>query len=98
MIPSVLLEYGACRGMGPDEFYRDSDSAKNSTGHHPLPADHVCFRCPVIKECRGYALKSQAYGAWGGLTEYELFQERKRLRIRQPSSGTGPIVINGKGT
>lgn len=39
----------------------------------------ICRTCPIINQCAEYALKNQMeYGVWGGLTE----QNRKDLRKR----------------
>jgi Transcription factor WhiB len=95
VIPKIITEKGACRGMGPDDFYMDSLSSVNVVHPQPLPSNHICFTCPVREECKEYGLYHEAYGTFGGLTQHELYWERKRLGIKQPSSGIGVIVLNG---
>ena len=49
-------------------------------------AKALCATCPVIEQCRSYALAAQEpYGIWGGMTE-----EERREEIR--SSGRGRRV------
>jgi WhiB family redox-sensing transcriptional regulator len=47
-------------------------------------AKAICARCPVLGECRAYALSSrQPFGVWGGLDE----EERRAIwaaPLRQP--------------
>lgn len=46
-------------------------------GGNAAPAKRVCFRCPVIVECRAYALsRTDLDGIWGGTTP----TDRQRLR------------------
>lgn len=43
-------------------------------------ARRVCLTCPVLDECRAYALRNPLItGTWGGLTE----RERERMREEQ---------------
>lgn len=45
-------------------------------------AQKVCYRCPVIMECRSMAVaRGERNGIWGGLTE----AQRKRMRKQQRS-------------
>jgi WhiB family transcriptional regulator, redox-sensing transcriptional regulator len=42
------------------------------------PARAICAHCPVIAECRDYAIEiSELHGVWGGLSENERRRERK---------------------
>ena len=96
MIPKIVTDNAACKGHDTDaEFYTDATSSKNAKEHVPLRPDHICFRCPVMLECQEYSVHHEALGTWGGMTEYELFHERKRRRIPQPPSGIGLIVMKG---
>lgn len=88
MIPKIVTDNAACRGRDAEtEFYRSADSSKNAKQFEPLPSDHICFTCPVMIECREYGLHNEVYGTWGGMKEYELDAERKRLGIPTPSYG-----------
>lgn len=44
-------------------------------------AKKICETCPLIEPCRDYALKhDELYGVWGGLSEYERRDIRRRRR------------------
>lgn len=64
--------HAACRGMG-DELFFYSDNERGSARHErEQRAKAVCHRCPVMVQCRVYALRvGEPYGVWGGLTENE---------------------------
>ena len=96
MIPDIVEKLAACKDAGPDFFFLDSGYSSKNRHPEPLPASHVCNRCPVREECLEYGLHNEYYGTWGGKTEPELYWMRKRLGIPQPPSGIGPIVMNGK--
>ena len=94
MIPKLITDNAACKGRNADsEFYRHADSVKNPREHQPLHPDHICFQCPVMLECREYALHNEAFGTWGGMTEWERNVERRLLGIPSPSYG----VLSTKG-
>lgn len=45
---------------------------------HPGEAIRVCGTCPIIADCRTYAIDhGQSYGVWGGMSEAELRREIK---------------------
>jgi WhiB family redox-sensing transcriptional regulator len=50
-------------------------------------AKAVCARCPVLAQCREWALPAQGYGVAGGLDEHERSKIRTRL-------GLGPVRIS----
>jgi WhiB family redox-sensing transcriptional regulator len=53
----------------PDAFYPDI----GSTGHQDtLYAKELCSMCPIMEECRTYAIEAkEPLGIWGGLTAGE---------------------------
>jgi WhiB family redox-sensing transcriptional regulator len=61
----------ACRGRGIDSWFPVQ-------GRRPDDARAVCGRCPVLEECRRWALDQgpELQGVWGGLTE----ADRRQLR------------------
>lgn len=65
---------GLCRngGYDPDLWF------PNPTDFNLMKlAQRVCYRCPVIMECRSMALaRGERNGIWGGLTE----TQRKKMR------------------
>lgn len=72
--PMPDLRTGACVGSDDaDNWHAD----QHREARLRAEAKSVCRRCPVIGECRDYALANPSVsGTWGGLTE----QERNRIR------------------
>lgn len=96
MVPKTITDNAACRGRNTEtEFYLSADSIKNVRKFDPLPPDHICFSCPVMLRCREHGLYNEAFGTWGGMKEFELDLERKRLGFLLPQYGTGVIVLKG---
>ncbi|MFP4234044.1 MAG: WhiB family transcriptional regulator [Nitriliruptoraceae bacterium] len=62
-----------CRGADAGLFFGPHGfEAKRQRVEREAAAKEVCCRCPVIDECRRYALEHQElYGVWGGLGESE---------------------------
>ncbi|WP_204358651.1 WhiB family transcriptional regulator [Streptosporangium sp. 'caverna'] len=74
---------GACRESDPELFFPLTPSDE-----HETRAKAVCEGCPVLKECRAYAIREgEPEGIWGGLT----VKERRSLRFpsgwRQSAAG-----------
>ncbi|WP_406318715.1 WhiB family transcriptional regulator [Streptosporangium sp. NBC_01639] len=74
---------GACRASDPELFFPLAQSADQEAR-----AKAVCAGCPVLADCRAYAVRAaEPEGIWGGLT----VQERRNLRFpsgwRQPATG-----------
>lgn len=64
-----------------------------SHGQHSKPAKDICAACPVITQCRNYAINSPdiLYGVWGGMSEEDMREERRRAGtrvVKAPSCGT----------
>ncbi len=71
--PAEWTSRGACQLVPTEVFFP-------SRGQAVEPAKDVCGVCPVLAECRDYALGiADLKGVWGGLTE----AERKKLRRRR---------------
>jgi WhiB family redox-sensing transcriptional regulator len=62
----------ACRGTDGSWFFppeRERESARNK---RLARAKAVCMQCPVMADCRAYALQvGEPFGVWGGLSEEE---------------------------
>lgn len=60
-------EQGACREVDPDLWFPEQgDRAANHA------AKEICAWCPVMTECRQWALDSrEPYGVWGGMSARE---------------------------
>jgi WhiB family redox-sensing transcriptional regulator len=54
---------GLCRQTDPDLFYPEKGGDSSAT------AKRVCGACPVLEQCRTYALTNrEVHGVWDGLT------------------------------
>lgn len=62
-----------CRGNHSHLFFPPSaQERKDERQRREMRAKSVCQVCPVVGECRTYALQiNEPYGIWGGLTEVE---------------------------
>ncbi|MFF8595111.1 WhiB family transcriptional regulator [Streptomyces sp. NPDC015220] len=64
------LERGACRSEDPELFFPPGEGALSLLRMEQARA--VCRRCPVLAECRAFALRNSEYdGIWGGMTARE---------------------------
>ncbi|MFP8960004.1 WhiB family transcriptional regulator [Streptomyces nanhaiensis] len=82
MIPAWMLN-AACRDADPELFFPDTGGINKNT---ELALD-ICARCPVLADCRAYAdhMEDQrgarySSGIWGGTTERERLNARRRAR------------------
>lgn len=56
----------------PDVFFPEDLFAHEDRKLVELTAKDVCSRCPIISECRNFALETgEVYGVWGGLLASE---------------------------
>jgi WhiB family redox-sensing transcriptional regulator len=68
---SIWKLSGSCSRTGqPDLWYSTNRQEQRA-------AQKICYRCPVLSECLIYAFqKDEQFGIWGGMTE----QERRNVR------------------
>lgn len=72
--PAEWAERAACKGEPIHIFYPPS-------GRRPTIALQVCQRCEVRQECLDYAIENhQHWGVWGGMTERQRFEEKRRRK------------------
>ena len=75
---------GACVGMDLTVFYHPDGEKGRARTKRINEAKKVCEPCPVIEQCRTFALDTkEPYGVWGGLSE----NEREQIH-----SGSGKIT------
>lgn len=61
---------GACRTVDSELFFHPYGEREPSRSRRERAALAVCGTCPVLLQCRTYALQArEPYGVWGGLTE-----------------------------
>lgn len=71
---------GLCRDMDSRLFFHPDDERGHARMRRIRRAKQVCRRCPVMANCRDYALSApEYYGTWGGMSEIE----RRRYFLRQ---------------
>jgi hypothetical protein len=84
MIPRTdWIERAACAGLDTRVFFSD--------GHHGREqvavARRICAACPVQTECANWAIRTgEYYGVWGGMSQKELRQRRRRFTNRGGTS------------
>jgi WhiB family transcriptional regulator, redox-sensing transcriptional regulator len=72
----------ACRGIDTANFYHPENERGPSRTKRELRAKAVCSGCPVIENCRRWALSTrEPYGVWGGLSA----EEREAMLTRKPA-------------
>lgn len=74
------LEDAACRGRDLDLFYAESGPAVTK-------AKASCAVCPVVRECRDWAVTREEFGIWGGTTARERVGIRRERGLRLVPSG-----------
>ncbi|WP_020578905.1 WhiB family transcriptional regulator [Actinopolymorpha alba] len=78
-LKDVLTGEQSCQ-IAPDLFFPDDndieDAKRLCLGDDRMPA------CPVMEDCRHYALHHEQHGMWGGLSGNQLKKTRRDLGIR----------------
>jgi WhiB family redox-sensing transcriptional regulator len=71
----------ACKGPQSELFFAPNHlERKEDRLEREAAAKAICRSCPVLVECREYALMvREPHGIWGGLNEYE----RRQLLARR---------------
>jgi len=77
---------GACSNdeFDPDWWFPQEKAGKSNWSRTPdaNKARAICAHCPILEECREYALQYEGiYGIWGGWDWHEMRAERKRRNI-----------------
>jgi WhiB family redox-sensing transcriptional regulator len=72
---------GACQGIDPTLF-DDHDDFPRSDGGRAAKA--ICQGCPVLSECRDYAMGNERWGIWGGLDRRERDLARAGAPVHDP--------------
>lgn len=91
-LPPPITEYwewqirSACRGLDTTVFFHSQHERGPAREQRIERAKRVCFSCPVMLECRRYALDTrEPYGIWGGLSEDERAERLGLQSIRYPA-------------
>ena len=83
--------HSACRGVDSSIFFSPDGERGRARARRERQAKELCRECPVIIDCRTYALSfGEPYGVWGGMTEgerYSLHQYKlKQSFSRSPNN------------
>lgn len=71
-------KHAACKGQ-QKLFFAEKSRVK------VRQAQMICQTCPVIEQCRDYAIHNRVYyGVWGGYNRTQLNAERRRRGIVLP--------------
>lgn len=78
-------EHGACRNADETLFFHPEGETGSTKERRISAAKEVCAECPVLAQCRDYALsRGEDFGIWGGMSE----DERTAARAgKSPVSG-----------
>ena len=68
-----------CAQVGIELFF--TDPAKNGILEYRHLLQDTCRHCPMIVQCRDWALRHEEYGFWGGTTPRERVALRRELGI-----------------
>lgn len=80
--------FAACIGTPPEDWF-----PVGSGGPAKVQAEEqkrVCGRCPVLPDCREWALTDLEFGIAGGMTEDERKSEKRRRARRKDRHPTRP--------
>ena len=84
--PLEWTEYALCSQVDPELFFPEK-------GNPAYKAKAVCAACPVMMQCRSYAINSPVflYGVWGGLSERDRRYHRSKGQLPlRPSQDPKP--------
>jgi WhiB family redox-sensing transcriptional regulator len=79
------LDHAACAGMDGRAFYANGKHAREQV----KAARRICNICPVRAECAAWAIQTgEKWGVWGGMSQQQLRQKRRRLRAPRNTGTT----------
>lgn|GEM_PF-2524675 len=77
----------ACKGAGTNLFFGpDGERSAVAAVREEFAKAFCLTHCPVVIECRMWAIHTGSVGVWGGMTYEERRGERRRIR-RRDSAG-----------
>ncbi|EKT77461.1 WhiB family transcriptional regulator (plasmid) [Rhodococcus opacus] len=87
----------SCRGTDTDLFFSPDGERGNVRARRERAAKQICQGCPVLDDCRAYALTAtEPYGIWGGMSETERARHTRRTRRparpRECVASTDPLT------
>ncbi|WP_081792586.1 WhiB family transcriptional regulator [Rhodococcus wratislaviensis] len=71
----------ACGAAKPSAFFSPDGERGAARARREARARRICQTCPVLAECREYALAAaEPFGTWGGMTEADRRQYARLMR------------------
>ena len=77
-----------CRDVDPEVFFPLAEAGPELV-RQEARAKRVCAGCPVLAECREFAVAELGHGVAGGLSE----SERRELRARLPRPAVAAAAV-----
>lgn len=79
--PMWWTPQAACKEEDPELFFPKKPDVGEVAVTNAKAAKEICATCPVLMECREYALDNPAMqGVWGGMTHPERLRARAERR------------------
>ena len=92
----ILKDDPSCANVDPELFFPQEYEALNGRVNHVYKnypqAKEICNKCPLVVDCLAYALKNGEIGIWGGTTEEQRKNLRRRYRMGQVKQYKTPIT------
>ena len=86
-LPRFILEgEPSCAATDPELFFAQENelegSARRAKYVNERAAKAICYECPLMGQCLEFALRNNDSGIWGGTTENERANIRRRTGIK----------------
>lgn len=86
-----------CVGLDPEAFFPQeveiNGKVVSSSYYNEVGAKNLCGQCFYKSDCLAYALKNNEKGIWGGTTENERIELRRKGRALKLKRSLGLTVI-----
>lgn len=69
---------------GHDVFYKEDREQSKHYAEREQRAKDLCRQCQILYDCKEYALTSEIYGVWGGMSEQDRQTWRRAAGYRGP--------------
>ncbi|MFE7422053.1 WhiB family transcriptional regulator [Rhodococcus sp. NPDC057529] len=81
LLTATWAERAACRNVTRAVFFSPDGERGGDRTRREAEAKRICADCPVLGQCRDYALAAaEPYGTWGGMSETDRRKHHRRQR------------------
>lgn len=93
-------KHAKCKGMDTNLFFPEGTEEKKTAKYvNDDIASLVCGRCPVVDECRDFAMKHDLVGIWGGTIDYTRHQlVKSNFKVSCPGCRSNDIFKEHDGS